>query len=317
MIEKRLRKLGIFGIISLLSYTAMVLFSPLAYPGYDWLSMAVSDLCAEGAPSEALAGQLNALFGPCGLISIMAVCVSVAACKSKALKAGVYFFTAMEWICNVGYDLFPWVSDAPASNLQNVMHLVVTVLVVLFSMASLVLIAVGAKTEHLKSLSIWAVVCLAAMIIGPIGTALLPKAVFGLFERFSTFSAVVFNAILGIYLMKGSLQEGSLIPKPERLSNGYRVFTDLHVEQFRLARAALQVEVLQNELRKQAVDIIKVSASGDYGKAMELTRRYIAQIDVEKANAEEAIQITHNILSGIGRKNVGMQRIYRRLFLLF
>ena len=39
--------------------------------------------------------------------------------------------------------------------------------------------------------------------IGPIGTALLPKAVFGLFERFSTFSAVVFNAVLGIYLMKG------------------------------------------------------------------------------------------------------------------
>ena len=35
MIEKRLRKLGIFGIISLLSYTAMVVFSPFAYPGYD------------------------------------------------------------------------------------------------------------------------------------------------------------------------------------------------------------------------------------------------------------------------------------------
>lgn len=41
------------------------------------------------------------------------------------------------------------------------------------------------------------------MMIGPIGTALLPKVVFGLFERFSTFSAVVFNAVLGIYLMKG------------------------------------------------------------------------------------------------------------------
>ena len=74
MIEKRLRKLGILGIISLLSYTAMVVFSPLAYPNYDWLSMAVSDLSAEGAPSAELASQLNALFGPCGLVSIMAVC---------------------------------------------------------------------------------------------------------------------------------------------------------------------------------------------------------------------------------------------------
>ena len=201
--EKRVRMLGILGVISLLSYTAMVVFSPLAYPGYDWLSMAVSDLGAEGAPSEQLASQLNALFGPCGLVSIMFVCVGVAGCKSKVLKSGIYFFATMEWICNVGYNLFPWVKDAPASNPQNVMHLLVTVLVVVFSLASLVLVAIGARKEEMKSLGIWAIVCLVAMLIGPLGTSLLPKAVFGLFERFSTFSAVVFNAILGIYLMKG------------------------------------------------------------------------------------------------------------------
>lgn len=196
---------GILGIISLLSYTAMVVFSPLAYPGYDWLSMAVSDLSAEGAPSKELAIQLNALLGPCGLVSIMAVCIGVVGCKSKVFKLGIYFFAAMEWVCDVGYNLFPWVNNAPTSTPQNVMHLVVTVLVVVLSLASLVLIAIGASKEKLKSLRIWAIVCLVAMIMGPIGTALLPKAVFGLFERFSTFSAVVFNAILGIYLMKGRL----------------------------------------------------------------------------------------------------------------
>lgn len=203
MIEKRLRTFGILGVISLLSYTAMVVFSPLAYPGYDWLSMAVSDLGAEGAPSEALAGQLNALFGPCGLVSIMAVCIGVVGCQSKVLKLGIYFFAAMEWACNVGYRLFPWVNQVPTSHPQNVMHLVVTILVVILSLAALVLIAVGAGKEQIKSLRNWAIVCLIAMLIGPIGTGLLPKEVFGLFERFSTFSAVVFNAVLGIYLMKG------------------------------------------------------------------------------------------------------------------
>ncbi|MDO5382831.1 MAG: hypothetical protein Q4F06_08995 [Eubacteriales bacterium] len=62
MIEKRLRTFGILEIISLLSYTAMVVFSPLAYPGYAWLSIAVSDLSADGAPSQNLANQLNPLF---------------------------------------------------------------------------------------------------------------------------------------------------------------------------------------------------------------------------------------------------------------
>lgn len=71
------------------------------------------------------------------------------------------------------------------------------------SLASLIMVAIGAGKEQMKSLRIWAIVCLVAMMMGPIGTAMLPKSVFGLFERFSTFSAVVFNAVLGIYLMKG------------------------------------------------------------------------------------------------------------------
>lgn len=65
------------------------------------------------------------------------------------------------------------------------------------------------------------------------------------------------------------------------------IFTDIHIEQFRLAHAALQVEVLQNGLRKQAVDIIKVSASGDYERAAELVKEYIMKVEIEKENAEE------------------------------
>ncbi|SEF85769.1 Protein of unknown function [Butyrivibrio sp. Su6] len=199
----KLSKLGICGIISLLSYTAMVVFSPLAYPGYDWLSMAVSDLSAVGAPSAELAGQLNALYGPCGLVSIMAVCVASQNLKIKILRLGIYFFAAMEWISDVGYKLFPWVADADSSHPQNVMHLIVTALVVIFSLTALILSIIGAKKEGMKSLFIWACVCLAAMLLGPIGTGIMPKAVFGLFERFSTFSAVTFNAVLGTFLLLG------------------------------------------------------------------------------------------------------------------
>lgn len=90
-----------------------------------------------------------------------------------------------------------------------------------------------------------------------------------------------------------------LIPKPDRLSNGYRVFTDLHVEQLKLARAALQAEMLQNGLRKKAVDIIKTSAAGDYEKAAELTHHYMEQVEIEIGNAEEAIQITHKLLTSM------------------
>lgn len=113
----------------------------------------------------------------------------------------------------------------------------------------------------------------------------------------NTYRTIDVARIFGIHVNTVRLYEKyELIPKPERRSNGYRIFTDIHIEQFSLVCAALQVEVLQNGLRKLSVDIIKVSVSGDYDEAAELTKRYIAKVDVERGNA---IEITRNILSEI------------------
>lgn len=89
-----------------------------------------------------------------------------------------------------------------------------------------------------------------------------------------------------------------LIPKAQRLSNGYRVFTDFHVAQLRLARIAFQIEVLQNGLRKKVVDIVKVSATGDFDSARRLTEEYLKQLRRERLQAEAAVNITERILSG-------------------
>lgn len=44
------QRLGLLGIVSFLSYTAAVVFSPIAYPGYNRTAQAVSDLSAADAP---------------------------------------------------------------------------------------------------------------------------------------------------------------------------------------------------------------------------------------------------------------------------
>ncbi|MFC4598791.1 MerR family transcriptional regulator [Cohnella hongkongensis] len=89
-----------------------------------------------------------------------------------------------------------------------------------------------------------------------------------------------------------------LIPSPERKANGYRVFTDFHVEQLQLVRTALEVEVLQNGLRKQAAAIIQAAAAGNFDTAIHLTERYGQQIKTEQKNAEEAIAIAEKLWSG-------------------
>lgn len=93
-------------------------------------------------------------------------------------------------------------------------------------------------------------------------------------------------------------EEWGLIPRAERKSNGYRVFTDFHIEQFRLARTVFQIEVLQNGLRKKIVETVKVSAKKDFNKALVLANEYLSQIQMEERNAEESISITRQILDG-------------------
>ena len=66
-------------------------------------------------------------------------------------------------------------------------------------------------------------------------------------------------------------EEWGLISKPHRKENGYRVFTDFHIQQMRLARTAFQIEILQNGLRKQMVQMLKLSAAGDFDGAITLT----------------------------------------------
>jgi len=114
--------LGLLGIISLLSYTAMVVFAPLAYPGYDWKSQAVSDLGAANAPSLTLANQLNALFGPCGIVCVMMVCVAIQGRLNKTLRTGLYFFAAMIWVTIIGYTMFPLTESGYAATFQDFMH---------------------------------------------------------------------------------------------------------------------------------------------------------------------------------------------------
>ena len=69
--------IGLLGIVSFLSYTAAVLFAPLAYPDYNWLSQAVSDLSAVNSPSLMLWNQLASFYEICGIVSIMTVCIAV------------------------------------------------------------------------------------------------------------------------------------------------------------------------------------------------------------------------------------------------
>ncbi len=196
-----IQKLGLLGVVSFLSYTAAVVFAPLAYPGYSWMAQAVSDLSAANAPSLALWNQLSALYNACEVVCVTVVCIGMQGQKTKLLRSGIYLFAIMEWISAVGYRMFPLSSSGYAGAFQDVMHMVTTALVVLLSIVSLtVIIAAGAKSRDCRSYGVCAGIALAMMLVGAMGMKLVPAEYFGVVERFSVFAATGFNAALGIHL---------------------------------------------------------------------------------------------------------------------
>ena len=107
MKKSLLQRLGLLGVVSFLSYTAAMVFAPLAYPGYNWMAQAVSDLSAANAPSLALWNQLSALYNVCEVVCVTVVCIGIQGWKTKLLRSGIYLFAVTEWISAVGYRMFP------------------------------------------------------------------------------------------------------------------------------------------------------------------------------------------------------------------
>lgn len=77
---------GLLGVAAFISYTAAVVFSPLAYPGYNWMAQAVSDLSASNAPSLRLWNQLSSLYNVCTLVCAMMVCLGIQKKRNPAFK---------------------------------------------------------------------------------------------------------------------------------------------------------------------------------------------------------------------------------------
>lgn len=205
MKRKIINWLGLLGPLSLLSYTLAVIFSPVAYPGYNWMTQAGSDLSAQDAPSRLLWQQLSSVYNIASTLLITLVCVYIEDKLPNTLRIGIYLFGFMQWVSAIGYSMFPLTTSGHANTIQDFIHIyIVTFLVVLLSFPSLITIIIGGfKRKTYRSIAIWALLALIFMITGAIGTGIVPEAYFGIPECFSVFAATTFNVILGIYLFNG------------------------------------------------------------------------------------------------------------------
>lgn len=198
-----LQWLSLLGVVGAVFYFLHVIFGAQNYPGYDPLAQAVSDLTAADAPSREIAAALSAIYGIFTTAGCMMLCAFYQERINKVFRIGIYLFTTMQWVSAVGYTLFPLSESGYAGTFQDSMHMVVTALVVVLSIASMILIGIGSMHGRVhRILGTITFTALGAMALGSVALAVVPPEYFGIAERVNVYSVVIYSAVLSVFTFR-------------------------------------------------------------------------------------------------------------------
>ncbi|MNO44272.1 HTH-type transcriptional regulator ZntR [compost metagenome] len=90
---------------------------------------------------------------------------------------------------------------------------------------------------------------------------------------------------------------GYISPVP-RASNGYRIYSDLHLFQLQVARVAFRCEIVQGQIREKARAVVEANGREDFKTALKLAEDYLAHLEKEQLRALEAIELVEKWLGG-------------------
>jgi DNA-binding transcriptional MerR regulator len=94
-------------------------------------------------------------------------------------------------------------------------------------------------------------------------------------------------------------EEWGFLPPVPRSPSGYRLFAEEHLDQMRLAKSALHGPWPGKKIRRSALELVRQSASGDLGGALEQAYHHLALVQAERAQAEAAAELLERWARGI------------------
>jgi hypothetical protein len=209
---KWLMPLGMLGTIF---YFAHTILGSVLWQEYNPITTDISSLTADGAPHAGMLRVLTMAYGVCFVLFVLGMLQKAFKDYHKVTKTGYVVLLVMALSSVMGYSLFPLTGDKEVMNFQNLMHIVVTALVVVTTIASLFLIAIGyLKFERLKPLG--RIALTAAILITCFGM-LNPISmsqewnVLGLTERL-----VIYTLQLFVFLLSYVYTRGTGLSRPSR-----------------------------------------------------------------------------------------------------
>lgn len=94
-------------------------------------------------------------------------------------------------------------------------------------------------------------------------------------------------------------EQWGLIPPAKRSANGYRMYTQEHLDQMLLARTALNTPWPGKAIRISGTAVVLRAAGGDLGGALEAAYQHLMLIQSEKAQAETVADLVSRWVQGL------------------
>ncbi|TKC20094.1 DUF998 domain-containing protein [Robertmurraya kyonggiensis] len=188
------------GMIGALFYIVHTVLGQILWPEYNPISTDISSLTADGSPHASLLKIFTSIYGICMILFVIAL---IKKASNNLLKYGFIVLIIMQLTSMIGYSFFPLTQNKTEMNFQNMMHIVVTVIIVFTTIASSFLIAFGylrqETTKQLGKLTLFMAILITLFgVLNPISMSL-HLNVIGLTERLVIYTIQALMFILSFY----------------------------------------------------------------------------------------------------------------------
>lgn len=164
------------GMLGAVSYVLHTLIGEFLRPDYNPITTDISSLTALGAPNRELLLVFTTVYGISTLLFIVGMMVKSRRQYHQAVQSGWTILLIMNLVSLFGYALFPLTGDKTEMNPSNIMHLIVTVIVVITTIAGSFILAYGyLRQEKLRGIGnfslLMAILLTMTGALNPIGMA--------------------------------------------------------------------------------------------------------------------------------------------------
>ncbi len=198
------------GMLAVVIYLLHILIGGILWKTYSHLQQPISDLTATGAPNRFLLLLFTNIYGGLALIFAVSFTFFMRKGHHKIVFWGGVSFIILH-IVSISYSFFPQDLPGAKASFAGMMHLVVTALIVPFTIISPLLIGFGLKKEKAwKTMGNFSLICgILIIIFGGMSGFFFAKGLpyFGLVERINIGTLQIWTFVMS-YKLSTSKYEG-------------------------------------------------------------------------------------------------------------